>query len=93
MYDEKMVKIYQLYDIFNDFNRLSILMQLYDEELTINEINERTNIKNIVIFHQLEYLCNKKVVLKKVINNEEKYKIADKTLNKLIGKMINYVTK
>lgn len=89
MYDEKIVKIYQLYDIFNDFNRLSILMQLYNDELTIEEINKRTNIKNIVIFHQLEYLCNKKVVVK----TDDKYKIADKTLNKLIGKMINYVSK
>ena len=93
MDEVKMHKVYKLYDIFNDFNRLSILMNLYDEELSIDEINERTNIKNIVIFHQLEYLRSKKVVSKREIDEIEKYKISDKTLNKFIGKMINYVEK
>lgn len=93
MDEVKMHKVYKLYDIFNDFNRLSILMNLYDEELSIDEINERTNIKNIVIFHQLEYLRSKKVVSKREIDEIEKYKISDKTLNKFIGKMINYVKK
>lgn len=93
MNEVKMHRVYKLYDIFNDFNRLSILIQLYNEELSIDEISERTNIKNIVIFHQLEYLISKKVVSKKEIDEIEKYEISDKTLSKLIGKMITYVTK
>lgn len=93
MNDVKMHKIYQLYDLFNDFNRLSILLELYDKELSVNEINEKTTIKSIVVFHQLEYLKTKKVVDKNEINGVEKYKIIDKTLNKFVGKMKNYVTK
>ncbi len=93
MGDVKLYKIYQLYDLFNDFNRLAVLLELYDNELSVAEINERTNIKNIVIFHQLEYLKTKKVVDKYEIDGIEKYKIVDKTLNRFIGKMKNYVTK
>ena len=93
MEEERVNRIYKLYDLFNDFNRVYILIELYNNELTVEELNERTNIKNIVIFHQLEYLINKKVVKKKVIDEIEKYSIVDKTLNKVISNMKNYVIK
>ena len=93
MNDVKLHKIYQLYDLFKDFNRLSILLELYDNELSVDEINKNINIESIVIFHQLEYLITKRVVGKYEIDGIVKYKITDKTLNKFIGKMRNYVIK
>ena len=93
MNEVKIRKIYQLHDLFNDFNRLYILIELYKNELSVDEINEKTNIKPIVVFHELEFLVTKKIVEKIEIQDDIKYKISDKVLEKFIGNIKNYVEK
>lgn len=93
MGSERESKIYELYEIFNDYNRISILLNLYNEELTVQEIVKRTKLKHTIVFNNLEYLYQRKVLKKIEIANKVTYKISDKTLNKLIGKMTDYVKK
>ena len=86
-------KTYELYEIFNDYNRLLILLNLYDEELSVEDLIARINLKKAIIYNQLEYLTSCKVLRKNVIDEINYYKIQDKALNKLVGSMITYVKK
>ena len=93
MVSEKQRKIYELYEIFNDYNRITILLNLYDSEITIEELVDKTKLNYAVVFNNIEYLCSSKVLRKKVTDEKAVYKINDKSLNRLIGKILNYVEK
>lgn len=80
-------KIYSLYEILNDFNRLSVLISLHKNEREIDEIMEITGLSFTIVNHQLYYLIKKEVVSKK--NN--KYKISNSTLKKIVTRMVEYV--
>lgn len=83
-------KIYNLYEIFMDFNRLRILVAIYGNECTSEELSDSINLNTISIMHQLEFLINKKVIAKLEIDDTIKYKISDKKFNKIINQIINY---
>lgn len=80
-------KIYSLYEILNDFNRLSVLISLHKNEREIDEIMEITGLSFTIVNHQLYYLIKKEVVSK----NNNKYKISNSTLKKIVTRMVEYV--
>ncbi len=82
--------IYNLYEIFNDFNRLRILIAIYDRECTIEDISNRINLNSISIIHQLEFLIERKVVSKLEVDNTIKYKISNRKFNKIVNQIVNY---
>ena len=84
-------KIYNLYEIFRDFNRLRILVAIYEKECTIKELSYSVNLNIISITHQLEFLISKKVVTKLEVEDITKYKLSDKRFNKIINQIINYI--
>ena len=84
-------KIYNLYEIFRDFNRLRILVAIYEKECTIKELSDSVNLNIISITHQLEFLIGKKVVTKLEVDDITKYKLSDKRFNKIINQIINYI--
>ena len=79
-------KIYNLYEIFNDFNRVRVLVTMYNNSYTCNEITTNSNLKSIIVKHELDFLLKKKIISK--IDN--KYIISDKKFNKIINQIINY---
>ena len=82
--------IYNLYEIFNDFNFLRILIAIYDRECTIEDISNRINLNSISIIHQLEFLIERKVVSKLEVDNTIKYKISNRKFNKIVNQIVNY---
>lgn len=83
-------KIYNLYEIFNDFNRLRILVIMYNNECTCDDIVSITNLSLVSIMHQLEFLVSKKVVTKLEVDGDIKYKISDKKFNRIVYQIVNY---
>jgi len=84
-------RVYELYEIFKDYNRIIILTSLFKNELTIEDLSIKTGISVPVLYHQLEYLISFNIVSKSSYDETFKYKISDKTMNKIIDYMINYV--
>lgn len=93
MVSERQRKVYELYELFNDYNRITILLNLYNEEITVDDLVLKTNLNYAIVLNNIEYLCSSKVLKKKEIDEKSLYEISDKTLNKLIGKMLKYVEK
>ena len=52
-------KIYSFYEIFNDFNRIRILVCLNNEEMTIDKISKITKLNDTLIYSQLEVIILK----------------------------------
>ena len=84
-------KIYNLYEIFNDFNRIRILVCLDGEEMTIGKISKITKLNVTTISSQLEYLRCYKIVKKIKTENEITFKICDKYMLKIIDSIIKYI--
>lgn len=84
-------KIYNFYEIFNDFNRIRILVCLNNEEMTIDKISKITKLNDTLIYSQLEYLRGYKIIQKIKDENEITYKICDKYILKIIDIIIKYI--
>lgn len=84
-------KIYNLYEIFNDFNRLRILIAMYNLEYTSGDLSNIVGMSQISIMHQLEFLVDKRVVSKSKSGDTIKYKISDKKFNKIVSQITNYL--
>lgn len=84
-------KIYNFYEIFNDFNRIRILVCLNNEEMTIDKISEITKLNYTLIYSQLEYLRGYKIIKNIKDENEMRYKIYDKYMLKVIDSIIKYI--
>lgn len=85
-------KIYSFYEIFNDFNRIRILVCLNSEEMTIGKISKITKLNATTISSQLEYLRGYKIVIKVKYENKITYKICDKYMLKVIDSIIKYIS-
>lgn len=88
MYNESTSKIYKLYEILNDFNRIRILVSLYKKEKTLKEIKKEIKLSETVVLEQLNYLINSKII--KYQSNEKIFKIVDKKIIKIIKAMLDY---
>ena len=84
-------KLYSFYEIFNDFNRIRILICLNNKEMTISTISKMTKLNVTIVFSQLEYLSNYKIVKKIKDKNKITYKICDKYMVKVIDSIIKYI--
>ena len=84
-------KIYSFYEIFNDFNRIRILVCLNNEEMTIDKISKITKLNDTLIYSQLEYLRCYKIIKKIKDENEITYKICDKYMLRVIDSIIKYI--
>ena len=84
-------KIYKFYEIFNDFNRIRILVCLNNEEMTIDKISKITKLNDTLISSQLEYLRGYKIIKNIKDENEMRYKIYDKYMLKVIDSIIKYI--
>lgn len=85
-------KLFSFYDIFNDFNRIRILVCLNGEEMAVDKISKITELKVTTITSQLEYLCGYKIVKKIKDGNKIKYKICDKYMLKVIDSIIKFIS-
>ena len=85
--DLELSKIYNLYEIFNDFNRLRMLIIIYNNSYTYDEIISNTSIKSIIVKHELDFLIKKEIV--KEVN--DKYIICDRMFNKIVAQIITYI--
>lgn len=83
-------KLYNLYEIFNDFNRLRIIVAMYNGEYTSDDLSNVIGMNSISVIHQLEFLVSKKVISKIELDNTIKYKISDKRFDRIISQIINY---
>ena len=83
-------KLYNLYEIFNDFNRLRIIVAMYNGEYTSDDLSNVIGMNSISVIHQLEFLISKKVISKIELDNTIKYKISDKRFDRIISQIINY---
>ncbi len=84
-------KIYSFYEIFNDFNRIRILVCLNNGEMTISKISRITKLNATTISSQLEYLRGYKIIKKMKDENKITYKICDKYMLKVIDSIIKYI--
>ena len=84
-------KMYKFYEIFNDFNRIRILVCLNNEEMTIDKISKITKLNDTLIYTQLEYLRGYKIIKNIKDENEMRYKIYDKYMLKVIDSIIKYI--
>lgn len=91
MNEISMQKLYSFYEIFNDFNRIRILICLNNKEMTVSKLSKITKLNVTTIFSQLEYLCNYKTVKKIKDENKITYKICDKYMVKVIDSVIKYI--
>ena len=82
-------RVYDLHEIFNDINRMIILIYLYDKMSSGREISKNTGISLTIVNHHLEYLRDRKVIKK----DNNLYNICDKYINKIIMHIKNYVIK
>lgn len=85
-------QIYNFYEIFNDFNRIRILVCLHNEEMTIDKISKITKLNDTLIYTQLEYLRGYNIIKKITDENEITYKICDKYMLKVIDSIIKYIS-
>lgn len=85
-------KLYNFYEIFNDFNRIRILVCLNSEEMTVDKISKITNLNVTTISSQLAYLRGYKIVKKINYENEITYKICDKYMLKIIDSIIKFIS-
>jgi len=93
MSDGSIQKMYQFYEIFNDFNRIRILICLNDEEKSVRQITRYTGLNKTIVLSQLEYLFNCKIILQNKKEKTDKYKIADKSMLKIINDIIKHINK
>lgn len=83
-------KIYNLYEVFKDFNRLRIVLAMYGGEYTNADLSNLVGMNSILVMHQLEFLISKKIISKFEIDNIIKYRISDRKFNKIVSQMVNY---
>ena len=84
---------FELYEIFKDYNRILILINLYDNEYTIEELTSITGLSSVLVQHQLEYLKQLRIVTSREENKKKLYKISTRTFKILIGNMLRFIEK
>lgn len=86
-------KIYNFYEIFNDFNRIRILINLNSTEKTLEEISKETGLKEAIVLTQLSYMNSYRIISQIESENKILFKISDKIMVKIVNDIIKYINK
>ena len=91
MKKEGKINLYNFYEIFNDFNRVRILINLNDKEKSIDAITLETGLNETIVFSQLQFLILNNVIIEN--KKTSLYKVKNKNMVKIIGNIIKYIEK
>lgn len=91
MCDNSIRSVYNLYELFNDFNRIRILLYLNKEEKTLEDISSSLNLNKMTVMLHIEYLKSYNIVAELTNKKKTSYKIMDMGFLKIVNDMLNYI--
>ena len=81
--DDKIIDIAELFKIFGDSTRVKIINVLLNGELCVSEIQNKLNVSQSAISHQLRILKDSKLVKYRKEGKEMYYFLADDHVEKI----------
>ncbi len=81
--DDKIIDIAELFKIFGDSTRVKIINVLLNGELCVSEIQNKLNVSQSAISHQLRILKDSKLVKYRKDGKEMYYFLADDHVEKI----------
>ena len=87
------INLYNFYEIFNDFNRVRILINLKDKEKSIADISLETGLNKTIVFSQLQFLILNNAIIENKNKKTTLYKIKNKNMIKIINDIVKYIEK
>ena len=81
--DDKIIDIAELFKIFGDSTRVKIINVLLNGELCVSEIQNKLNVSQSAISHQLRILKDSKLVKYRKEGKEMYYFLADNHVEKI----------
>lgn len=90
--EEHLIKLADLFKVIGDMTRLNIVVQLFDKELSVNEIAERTNMSVSAISHQLKLLRLHKLVKGRREGKYTFYALDDSHVKELIYISLQHIS-
>lgn len=91
MSEEVVYDVAELFKVFGDSTRTSILTVLFDKELCVCEICERLKMTKSAISHQLRILRQSKLVKARKVGKEVFYSLADEHVVKIFEMAVEHV--
>lgn len=81
--DDKIIDIAELFKIFGDSTRVKIINVLLNGELCVSEIQNKLNVSQSAVSHQLRILKDSKLVKYRKEGKEMYYFLADNHVEKI----------
>ena len=88
---ELLGKLTEVFKVFGDATRIKILWTLFDNEICVADIAERTNMSQSAISHQLKSLKNVRIIKSRRDGKNTFYSLSDDHVKRIIEQVMIHI--
>ncbi len=85
-------KLTDVFKVFGDGTRIKILWNLFDEEICVAEISERTKMSQSAVSHQLRILKQASLIKARRDGKNTFYSLADEHVKRIVEQVMIHIT-